>query len=600
MRRIGRFFLWVFTTIGILTAATVVSVGIWFALVDDDAPELPERMVLSLDLNKGVTEVKSGGPFGFLSRGPGPVSIREFLSALEKAETDDRVAGLAVRLGATGVSLAQAQELRDAVAKFRKSGKSAVAFATSFASSGGATVEYYLATAFDTIWMQPSGELAITGISLELPFAAEALEKVGVEAKIRQREEFKSAPETFMRRSLSKPARQNLQAVVDTWLAQIVDGIATGRNLPVATARQAIDTSPLLAQEARARGLIDTLDYWPAFVSTAHKRAGGKKNLVSLASYIAEGDLPNSEGPTVALIHGVGPIVSDAPKGSPFDDRRYLAADAMEAAIVKAVNDTNIKAILLRLDSPGGSYVASDTVWNALIRARELGKPVIVSMGSTAASGGYFIAMAADVIVAQPGTLTGSIGVYGGKFVTAELWEKLGVNWQDVHAGKNATMWSPFQDYPDGAQARLDAHMDFIYRDFTGKVAERRKLDDQQIDAVARGRIWSGARALNAGLVDRLGGLTEAVAAVKEALDLKPDVSVQLQEFPRRKMPFERLLEFVSGETENISVALVDMLGLSGFLSDSLKERLEPFVGDLDLLQPPVGRLQLPPMRLHY
>jgi protease-4 len=600
MRRIGRFFLWVFTAIGILTAASFVSVGIWFALVDDDAPELPERMILSLDLNKGVTEKKSGSPFGFLSRGAGPVSIREFLMALEKAETDERVAGLAVRLGATGVSLAQAQELRDAVAKFRKSGKSAIAYATSFASSRGATVEYYLATAFDTVWMQPSGELAITGISLEIPFAAEALEKVGVKAKLRQRQEFKSAPETFMRRSLSKPARQNLQSLVDTWLAQIVDGIAKGRNIPVAAARRAIDTSPLLAQEARARGLIDTLGYWPAFVAATQEKAGGKKNLVNLRPYIAEGDLPNSEGPTVALIHGVGPIVSDKPKSSPFDDRSYLAADDMEAAIVKAVNDKNIKAILLRLDSPGGSYVASDTVWHAVIRARELGKPVIVSMGSTAASGGYFIAMAADVIVAQPGTLTGSIGVYGGKFVTEALWEKLGVNWQDVHAGKNATMWSPFQDYPEGAEARLDAQMDFIYRDFTGKVAERRKFDEKQIDAVARGRIWTGARALNAGLVDRLGGLTEAVAATKEALSLAPDASVLLQEFPRRKLPLERLLEFVAGETENMSVAVVDMLGIGGLFSDALKDRLEPFVGDLDLLQPPVGRLQLPPVRLRY
>lgn len=600
MRRIGRFFLWVFTTIGILTAATLISVGIWFSLVDDDAPELPERMILSLDLNKGVTERKSGGPFGFLARGAGPVSIRDLLMALEKAETDDRVTGLAVRLGSTGVSLAQAQELRDAVVKFRKSGKSTVAYATSFASSRGATVEYYLATAFDKVWMQPSGELAITGISLEIPFAAEALEKLGVEAKLRQRQEFKSAPETFMRRSLSRPARQNLQGVVDTWLAQIVDGIAKGRNLSEAMARQAIDTSPLLAQEARARGLIDTLGYWPAFVSAAQEKAGGKENLVKLGPYIAEGNLPNSEGPTVALIHGIGPIVSGKPKSSPFDDRSYLAADAMEAAIVKAVNDKNIKAILLRLDSPGGSYVASDTVWNAVIRARELGKPVIVSMGSTAASGGYFIAMAADVIVAQPGTLTGSIGVYGGKFVTEGLWEKLGVNWQDVHAGKNATMWSPFKDYPEGAEARLDALMDFIYRDFTGKVAERRKFDDRQIDAVARGRIWTGARALNAGLVDRLGGLNEAIAATRQALDLEPDASVQLQEFPRRKMPLERLLEFVTGETENISVAVVDMLGLGGLFSDALKDRLEPFVGDLDLLQPPVGRLQLPPVRLRY
>ncbi len=600
MRRIGRFFLWVFTTIGILTATTLISVGIWIALVDDEAPKLPDRMVLSLDLNKGVTEKKSGSPFGFLSPGAGPVAIHDLVMALEKAETDDRVAGLAVRLGSTGVSLAQAQELRDAIGKFRKSGKSAVAFAYSFASSGGATVEYYLASAFDTVWMQPSGELAITGISLELPFAAEALDKVGVEAKIGQRQEYKSAPETFTRRSISEPARKNLQSVVDTWLAQIVDGIATGRNIPAAAARQAIDTSPLLAQEARARGLIDTLGYWPAFVSTAQKRAGGKENLVNLRTYVAEGGLPNSEGPTVALIHGIGPIVPDAPESSPFDDRRYLAADAMEAAIVKAVNDENIKAILLRLDSPGGSYVASDTVWNAVVRARELGKPVIVSMASTAASGGYFIAMAADVIVAQPGTLTGSIGVYTGKFVTEDLWDKLGVNWQDVYAGKNATMWSPFKDYSEGAQARVDAQLDFIYRDFTGKVAERRKLDDKQIDAVARGRIWTGTRALNVGLVDRLGGLSEAVVAVKQALELKEDESIQLQEFPRRKMPFERLLEFVTGETDNIQVAMVEMLGLESVFSDALKDRLEPFVGDLDLLQPPVGRLQMPPVRLRH
>lgn len=599
MRFIGRLFLWLFAVVGFLLIVIAVSLTTWFVISGDDRDALPDRIVLSLDLNDGVVETRSESPLEIFSQG-GPASLRHVLSALKKAEADDRVAGVLVRMGGSGVGIAKAQEIRDAVARLRKAGKFALAYADSFPPSPGVMSEYFLATGFDEIWMQPSGELATIGVSIEVPFVAEALDKIGVQARMEQRKQFKSSPESFMRDSMSAPARTNLQDMVNSWFAQLTGGIASGRNISADAARKNVDDSPLLAPEAVARKLVDTLDYWPAAEDAAKARGGVNAGLVSLRRYIAEGDLPYSSGPTVALIYGIGPIISSDGGGSPFGDTRVFSAHDVADSIADAAADPAVKAIVLRIDSPGGSYLASDTVWNAVMEARARNKPVIASMGGIAASGGYFIAMAADKIVASPGTLTGSIGVYGGKFDTSALWPKLGVTWDMVKAGENADMWSPFHDFSATAKARLDNSMDAVYADFTGKLAEGRKLSPAQVDSVAGGRIWSGDAARKVGLVDTLGGLTTAIAVAKEAAGIEPEADVTLTEFPKPRTPLERLMMLVAEEGGSVSAAVIDALGLRGALERAVAARIGPFIEQLDVLRPPAGRLQLPPIKVQH
>ena len=554
-------------------------------------------MVLSIDMNTGVAEQSDENALKLL-QGDDRLEMRQLADTLEKASKDDRVEGVVVRLGTARVSMAQAQEIRGVVKRFRKSGKFALAYADSFSQLSNSTIEYYLASAFDEVWMQPSGELAVTGLMLEMPFAGDALNSIGVKAKIRQRREYKSAPDTFTRNSLSKPARSNLQQLVDSLFDQIVAGIADSRKLPEQQVRDLIDNSPLLSAQAREAKLVDRLDYWPQFVEAAKVHSGKKASLVALRRYTAEGDLANLSGPKVALIYGIGAIVSGKKKKSPLDNGSYVAAGEMARAIDIAANDESVKAIVLRIDSPGGSYLASDTIWNAVRRANAKGKPIIASLGAIAASGGYYIAMAADKVVAQPGTITGSIGVYGGKFVTEGLWSKLGINWQGVHAGRNATMWSGVQDFPSSAEARLDAIMDAVYEDFTTKAAQARKLSAERIDAAARGRVFTGVDALAAGLVDELGGFDTALAAVKQAIGLKPDQSVTLVRMPKRRPILERLLRLATGDDEEIKTTLAEMLGLEDLIGEGLRRQIGPIARDLEFLRPPVGRLQMPPIRL--
>lgn len=600
MRRFGKIVTWILASIGAAGVIGVIVLAIVIASLGESEADLPERMVLSIDLNAGVTERNGAGPLRLFKR-RGPLELHRVVDSLDKAAADARVEGIVVRLGTAGIGVAQAQEFRDAVSRFRKTGKVALAYADSFAMLGNSTVEYFLASAFDEVWMQPSGEVAITGLSLEMPFVADALASVGVTAKIRRRREFKSAPETFTRNGLSDAARENLQRLVDSLFGQIVAGIAKSRGLPEADVRALIDSSPLLGAEARSAKLIDRLDYWPQFVEAAKVHSGKKAPLVGLRRYIAEGDRPNSSGPKVVLIYGVGAIVSGSGQRGPLDSASYIGAARMAKMIDDAVGKDDIKAIVLRINSPGGSYLASDTIWNAVERARAKGKPVIASLGRIAASGGYFIAMSADKVIAEPGTITGSIGVYGGKFVTEGLWAKLGVSWQGVQAGRNAAIWSPVQDYPPGAEARLDAIMDAIYADFAGKAAKARGLSAERIDAAARGRVFSGKDAVAAGLVDRLGGLETALAIVKEMIGLKPDESVTLVRLPARRSPVEALLRLATGDGGgDASGALVEAFGLDRLIGDGVRRYLGPIARDLDYLRPPVGRLQMPPIRFGF
>ena len=575
-----------FTTIGILV------IVVFFA---DSPKPLPEKILLRINIDGKVWD---GPPKKSILAKQGKLTLRGLIAGLEAAGKDDRVGGLAVYLGGGRLGVAETQEIRDAVTAFRAGGKFAHVFSEDLGGIGGGMSQYYLATAFDEIWLQPSGGVGLIGMAIEMPFARGALEKLDIEPRFGSRHEFKSGAQSITNTALSDPARENLQTLLDSLFGQIVGGIAERRLLEPDAVRALVDNGPYLAEEAAEASLIDQLGYWDEFLDDARTRAGNGAEEVNLGRYAANLEKPENPGPKVALIYGKGAITGDDPDNGPFATPGF-GAHQVANAFADAVEDDDIKAILFRIDSPGGSYVASDIVWREVSRAREAGKPVIVSMGGTAASGGYFVAMPADRIVAQPGTVTGSIGVYGGKLVTQKMWERLGVTWDGPHVGRRATMWSFVTDFPPGAEQRFAAMLDFIYDDFTAKAMENRMLTADEIDAVARGRVWSGEDALKVGLVDRLGGYPAAIAEVKQALEVAEDEEIDLVLWPKPLEPIERLMMALGGDSPYAGVtALLDPGAEQGL--DRLARDLEPLVGDISAFTRPQGVMQMPPLRLRY
>jgi protease-4 len=325
---------------------------------------------------------------------------------------------------------------------------------------------------------------------------------------------------------MSDPARENLQALLDSLYGQLVAGIAESRGFDEAEVRQLVDGGPYLAQEALEKRLIDRIGYWDEFIGESDSMAGEEAESVFLDDYLAGIDRPNSEGPKVALIYGNGTIsMGSGDDGDGFEGGGFKAHRVAEA-FADAIDDEEVEAILFRINSPGGSYVASDIVWREVGRAKEAGKPVIVSMGATAASGGYFVAMPADRVIAQPGTVTGSIGVYGGKLITEKLWARFGIAWDELHAGENAGMWSFIRDFPAGGEERFRQMLDFIYGDFTAKAMENRNLDAGQMDRIARagrrvGRLWRGDRRGQAGAWPGRRGRGNAGALAEAAVPIR-------------------------------------------------------------------------------
>jgi len=505
---------------------------------------VPARTVIELDLARPLAEYLPRDPLAGLLQSR-RMMLRDVLEGIERAKGDDRVVGLVAYVGGTSLGLAQLQELRDAVAAFRVGGKRAIAFGEAFGDSGPGNGAYYVATAFGEIYLQPSGDLGVTGLLAEAPFLRGTLDKLGVVPLFDARGEYKNAINTFTERGFTPPHREATQHLVDAEFTQVVRGVATARGLTEDGVRAIVDRAPLSAQEALDAKLVDGLAYRDEVLAKLED-GGSKPKRLSLLAYLDRAGAPHAAGETtVALIHGVGVVRGGRSGVDPLSGDVGMGADTVTAAFRAAVDAERVRAVLFRIDSPGGSYVASDTIWREVSRARDAGKPVVVSMGNVAASGGYFVALPADRIVAQPGTITGSIGVYSGKMLTAPLFEKLGLTFDDVQAGANATIWSWLHDYSPDERARLEASLDRVYADFTGKVAAARKLPKERVLEIARGRVWTGEDALGIGLVDSLGGYPEALAQVRNMLGLAPDASLHLEEFPAARGPLTGLIERV-------------------------------------------------------
>jgi len=489
------------------------------------------RTVLDVDLD---TSYPDGPPPSGLATlfGPPRTTLRELVETIDRAALDASVVGLVARVGSGPSGLARAQEIRGAVERFRARKKFAWAWAETFGEGGNGTNGFYLASAFDQIWLQPSGDLWITGVALETPFFRGTLDKLGVLPQFGQRYEYKNAVNSYTEKELTPAHREALEKLKDSWYGQLVRGIAAGRKLTEDQVRGAIDRAPVLGTEAVKAGMIDGLAYRDEVVRKALAKAGATADLVSFRRYKARIGVPPGDG-SVALVYGVGEVVRGRSVDSPFGGSATMGSDSVAAAFRSAVDDSSIRAIVFRVDSPGGSYVASDSIWREVARARERGKPVVVSMGDVAGSGGYFVAIGADKIVAQPGTITGSIGVFAGKFVLAGLFEKLGLSFGEVHSGEHALLWDTTREFTPSERERFDAWLDRIYADFTSKVAEGRKLPKERVLEIAKGRIWSGEDARGLGLVDELGGMETAVRIAKRAAHIPDATRVHLEVFPR-------------------------------------------------------------------
>jgi protease-4 len=544
----------ILAVLGLFTVLAVLGIGLLGFLSMLGKPGVPADTIMELDFERGTIETIPGDPLAEIML-KGRLQIRDVVDALDKAATDRRVKAVVARIGAGGMGMAHAQEIRDAVMRFRESEKPAIAWAETFGEFSAGNGGYYLATAFDEIYLQPSGDIGLTGVIYESPFLRGTFDKLGIEPRMDQRYEYKNAMNMYTERSFNEPHREAMQRLADSQFDQLVTGIAGGRGMDEDTVRRLVDEGPFLGAEALEAGLVDGLAYRDEVLTKVREQAGERARLLFLGKYLERAGRPHARGETVALIHAYGTVMRGRSGYSPLDGSVIMGSDTVAGALRAAIDDDRIKAILLRVDSPGGSYVASDTIWHETIRAREAGKPVVVTMGNLAASGGYFVSMNADRIVAQPGTITASIGVLGGKLLTTGFWEKLGITWDEVHSSAHSTQWSGMRDYTETGYARFQASLDRIYEDFTEKVAEGRKMKLEELQKIAKGRIWTGEDALELGLVDALGGYDVALAQVRELLELDEDAPLKLKVLPRKRGALEGLLGEEPESSESVAAA---------------------------------------------
>jgi protease-4 len=536
---------WLAVLGGLVALVLVLSIAAAVAFRVSKGTVAP-KTILEVNLETPLVENIPDDPVARALLGGAPV-LRDVLDALETARDDKRVVGLIARLGAAPIGMAQYQELRQAIRDFRARKKFAVAWGETFGEFGPAGGAYYLATAFDQIWLQPSGDLGLTGILMESMFLRGTLDKLGIKPRMDHRWEYKNAMNQLTEKKFTPAHREAMAKVTNSWFSQMVTGIADGRHMSSEQVRALIDRGPFLGQEALDAKLVDGLAYREEVYAKAKERAGKGAQLLYLGRYLERAGRPHQKGKTIALIYGVGGVQRGKNGFDPVFGEVTMGSDTLTAAFRAAIEDPSVKAILFRIDSPGGSYVASDSIWRETLRARKAGKPVIASMGDVAGSGGYFVAMAADKIVAQPGTITGSIGVLGGKMLTTGFWDKLGISWDEVHDGANATFWTGTEDYTPAEWARFQAWLDRVYTDFTSKVAEGRRLPKQRVLEIAKGRIWTGEDAKTLGLVDELGGFSTALRLAKQAARIPDAEDVKIKVFPPKKSALDVLLDRLLG-----------------------------------------------------
>jgi protease-4 len=538
----------------VLAAVAVSVTGLVFAaLLVGREPRIERNSTLVLRVSGDLQEMEPGGVIGqFFESQP---TVRSLVDALRKAKVDDRVASVVIRPTGTAALWGKVEEVRDAILDFKTSRKPIVAYL-----EYGGQQEYFVATACDKVFLMPASSLDLTGLASYELFLRGMLDKVGAYPDALHVGDYKTASNVYTEKTYT-PAHREMAASLNTDLfGQLLRALADGRHKSEAEIRELIDHGPYLPEDAVRAGLVDDLAYEDELDDKVQLSAGGKVRFLEQSEYrsIPTTSLGLDRGQRIAVIYAVGLISSgqssyDSPQG------QVAGSDTLVEYLRKARGDRSIKAIVLRIDSPGGSAIASDVIWREVMLTRDV-KPVIASMSDVAASGGYYIAMSANTIVAQPATLTGSIGVVMVKFAIDGTLKKLGLNMEHVQQGRYADLYSPVRPFTAEERAKVQEQMQATYDGFVEKAAAGRNTTPEKIDAIGQGRVWTGRQAKALGLVDELGGLERAVAIAKERAKIAQDAGVELVVYPGRKSFYE-IVANPLGRSEGTAAALGAMLG---------------------------------------
>ena len=529
----------------------------------------PSHTVLELDLREGVTDQAPTNPFAVF--GGGGLSTMQIVDTLAQAEDDNRVKALLIRLPEAGITPAAADEIRQAVRRFRRSGKVVIAHAQGFQPVGTAVSSYMVGASASELWMQNTSSFQLAGFSADSIFLGRAFEKYGVNAQFEQRYEYKNAVNEYTESDFTPAHREAMTAWMTSIYTSALANAAQDRRVTLQALRATIEAGPYSSAQALQRRLIDKIGQVEEAEAEARRRAGRGAEIMEFGDYAASaGERRGSGHNAIAIVGGEGAIMTGTGGGAdPFGGGSSILSDDLAEAIYDAIEDDSVKAIVFRVSSPGGSPDASEQILAAVRAAKAAGKPVVVSMGDYAASGGYWISSEANWIVAQPSTLTGSIGVFGGKMVLADALGRFGIDMRNLTVGgAYADAFSPSEPFSEADRAAFSASIDRTYEEFIARVARGRHLPAARVREIARGRVWTGAQAKSIGLVDQLGGLEEAVAKARQLARIPADESVRFKRYPEAKSPFAALSEMfgVSGEAARV------LIGIGGVMNDPQAE----------------------------
>jgi protease-4 len=562
--------------IGLLfSGLIVVIVGFAAMRFSDRRPAVADGSTLVMHLEGEFPEQPPVElPLPFLEQQQ-PLTLVETWQLLHKAATDNRIKALVLEPRDLSVGWAKLQELREGIIEFKKSGKPVYAYLR-----GAATKDYYVATAADRVFMAQEDELDLKGLRVELMYLKGTLDKLGVEAEFEHVGKYKDAPDMFTRTGSSPETREVMDQLLDQYFGNLVDTIAAGRKKTPPDVRAALDNGPFIGKEALDAGLVDALIFEDEMFTRLKEQAKLNDNKRIAERDYSRAAVPGQEGRTrIALVVGQGDITRGSTNEGPSDSG--ITASGMVKLLRQVENDSSIKGVILRIDSPGGDGIASDDILHEA-KALSKKKPVVISMSDLAASGGYFIAMTGDPIIAYPNTLTGSIGVFFGKANLKGLYDKIGIRKEIMKRGRFADIDTDYHPLNETERAKLRTEIEVFYRGFVEKVAEGRRRKYDEIEPLAQGRVWLGAQAKQNGLVDELGGLDRAVEMIKQRAKVAASERITLVAYPPRRSLFE-LLFSRSGDTasfesqiESKARALADKLPLRALMHGGIL-RLMPY-----------------------
>ncbi len=530
MSKTGKIFLIVGGIIFAFVLVAIIGLAIMFESIGRTS--VPENSVLILDVSGNLPDYSADDPLARAFGMGEPQSFSNLLLQLRKAKVDSRVGAVLLDINFPGIGWGKADELRDAIKDFRASGKPIYSY-----MEIGMNKEYYIAAATDKVFLAPAGDLYINGLAGQAMFYRGSLDKLGIEPEFIKIGKYKNAPDQYTRKEMSEEQREVTNAILDEYFGNMVNAIAEARKKSPEDVKAIIDNAPYHAKQALELGLIDGAFYKNQVYDEIKNRLGYKAEdelrTVSGTAYkeITPESLNLNTGERIAVIYASGAINIGSSQKSPLGGET-VGSDTMVRAINAAAKDDSIKAIVLRVDSPGGSALASDLMWNAIEEAKKK-KPVVVSMADVAASGGYYIACNANKIVAEPNTITGSIGVFMGKPNVKGLYDWMGFSSEYILRGKNAGIFRETEKWTDDERKKMESQMNIIYfDDFVPKVAQGRNKTPEDVNNLGQGRVWTGTQAKQNGLIDEFGGLEKAISIAKELAQIPADKEVRRVAFP--------------------------------------------------------------------